>query len=136
MKHTITVLLVLISAFGFAQDSIKVNVETPKIVSQLPLGEAATFDTITIKFVELVGDSRCPEGVTCVWAGEVVVLVDVLKDGEKLERKKITFNARGAAKAIYASEDLTISGLKVTPYPVYKEKIALEDYKMELYVTN
>ncbi|WP_052503455.1 hypothetical protein [Lacinutrix sp. Hel_I_90] len=136
MKHTITVLLVLISAFSFAQDSIKVNVETPKIVSQLPLGEAATFDTITIKFVELVGDSRCPEGVTCVWAGEVVVLVAVFKDGEKLERKKITFNARGEAKDIYVSEDLTISGLKVTPYPVYEKKIALEDYKMELYVTN
>lgn len=136
MKHTITVLLLLISAFSFAQDSTKVNVETPKIVSQLQLGKAATFDTITIKFVELVADSRCPEGVTCVWAGEVVVLVDIFKDGEKLERKKITFNALGEAKDVYASEDLTISGLKVTPYPVYKEKIALEDYKIELYVTN
>lgn len=136
MKYAVVLLLLCFSAFGWAQDSTKVKVETPKIIASLQLGKTATIENITIEFVEVVGDSRCAKGVQCVWAGEVVVLVDVFKDEKKLERKKMTFGASGNAHDIYVSEGLTISALQVIPYPVYKEKIAPEDYKIQLYIKN
>lgn len=134
-------ILTLLSFFTFllhssAQDSTKEKVQTPKIINNLQFGKSAVFNDITIKFVELVNDSRCPKGVNCVWAGEVVILVDIYKNEKKLERKKMTFNALGKANNIYTSEGLSINGVNISPYPVYREKIALEDYKMQLYIKN
>ena len=40
---------------------------------QLELGETGTSDGLTITFEAVTGDSRCPEGVECVWAGEAHV---------------------------------------------------------------
>ncbi|WAC01181.1 hypothetical protein N7U66_13670 [Lacinutrix neustonica] len=134
MKYAIVLLLLCFSAFGFAQDSTMVKVDAPKIIALLPLGKTVTIENVTIEFVEVVGDSRCAKGVQCVWAGEVVVFVDVFKDEKKIDRKKMTFGATGNTNDIYVDEGLTISALKVIPYPVYKEKIAQEDYKIELYV--
>lgn len=48
--------------------------------TSLPVGERVRFgDTgVDVTFLSLVGDSRCPVGVTCVWEGdaEVRVLLD------------------------------------------------------------
>lgn len=136
MKHLLFIVAVLFSTMVFAQDSTTVKVETPKIVNKLQFGKTASFNDVEVKFVELVSDSRCPEGVSCVWAGEVVIKVDVIKNGKKLETKEMTFNALGKGNDIYVSEGLTITGVNISPYPVYGEKIALEDYKMQLFVKN
>ena len=34
-------------------------------------------EKLHIKFLEVVADSRCPRGVTCVWKGEVSCLVEI-----------------------------------------------------------
>lgn len=39
----------------------------------LKIGEEGVYRNLSIKPVEVVEDSRCPEGVTCVWAGRLVV---------------------------------------------------------------
>ena len=46
---------------------------------QIRLGESTTLEkgTLTIKFMSLVGDSRCPEGALCVWQGNAEVILDV-----------------------------------------------------------
>lgn len=134
MKHLLFTLVLLFSTMGFAQDSTNVKVEAPKIVNKLQFGKSAIFNAIEVKFVELVSDSRCPQGVSCVWSGEVVILVDVLENGKKLETKKMTFNSLGKGNDIYVSEGLTITGVNISPYPVYGEKIALEEYRMQLFV--
>lgn len=41
------------------------------------LGSGAT----TVRFVEVVEDSRCPEGETCVWEGAVTVAVEWERGG-------------------------------------------------------
>ena len=136
MKNIILIFAIVFSTTAFAQDSTKVKVETPKIVNKLQFGKSASFDDVEVKFVELVSDSRCPKSVSCVWAGEVVIKVDVIKNGKKLETKQMTFNAIGKGNDIYVSEALSITGVNISPYPVYGEKIALEDYKMQLYIKN
>lgn len=134
MKNILFIVALLFSTIGFAQDSTNVNVEAPKIVNKLQYGKSATFNNIDVKFVELVSDSRCPKNVSCIWAGEVVILVDVFENGKKLETKKMTFNSLGKANDIYISKGLSITGVNISPYPVYGKKIALEDYKMQLFV--
>ncbi len=47
---------------------------------RLGVGEEARRDGHTVRFVEVVEDSRCPEGVECIWAGRAQIRVEV--DGE------------------------------------------------------
>ena len=46
------------------------------------LGESVTFEPTgtELTFLRLVGDSRCPIGVTCVWEGDAEVEVEVVTD--------------------------------------------------------
>ncbi len=140
MKQLFFVLVFLISFINFAQDSTNVKAETPKIVSRLEFGKVLQVDDVELKFVEVLSDSRCPKNVTCIWAGEAVVLVDVYKNGKKLEQKKLTFNPSSQLQNqfanLFASENLNISAYNVSPYPVYKEKIKPEDYYIQLEVKN
>ena len=134
MKKLILVCLIVFSNLLFSQDSLQVK--TPIIVSKLNLGKCLKFENIKVKFVEVLQDSRCPKGVTCIWAGEVIVLVDIFKKGKKIESKKVTINYKAPIKSrfgnLYASDDLFISGINVQPYPVYDKKIKPEEYYIQL----
>lgn len=44
---------------------------------ELKTGEQAAIGNVTIKFKKVLSDSRCPRGVTCIWAGEAKVLVAI-----------------------------------------------------------
>lgn len=44
---------------------------------ELGVGESAAIDSCEVRFDHLVSDSRCPEGVTCVWAGDAEVALDL-----------------------------------------------------------
>jgi hypothetical protein len=39
----------------------------------------------TLVLKEVVSDSRCPEGLNCIWAGEVTVVLSVYKDSKLVE---------------------------------------------------
>jgi len=47
-----------------------------------------------LKLVKVLSDSHCPEGVTCVWAGKVSVIVALYNDKQLLEEKTIIFNSK------------------------------------------
>ncbi len=138
MKSIAFIITFFLTALGTAQDSTKVKAETPRIVSKLQLGKLMHFDTVDIKFVEVVTDSRCPKNVNCVWAGEATVLVDVFKNGEKIGQKKLTFDSSSKLKDqfanIFASEGLNVTGHDLSPYPVYGKKLEKEDYYIQLIV--
>ena len=50
---------------------------------QIKFGESITLEKgkLRIKFKSLVGDSRCPQGVVCVWAGVIVAVARNLAIG-------------------------------------------------------
>ncbi|NNC49397.1 MAG: hypothetical protein HKO01_02555 [Flaviramulus sp.] len=134
MKQLILVCLIMVSVQLYGQDSTKVG--TPIIVAKLYLGKSLNIDNVEVKFVKVLQDSRCPKGVTCIWAGEVIVLVDVFKEGKKFETQKITINSKIPLKSrfgnLFSSDDVTISALNVQPYPIYDKKINPEDYYIQL----
>ncbi|WP_412069909.1 hypothetical protein [Rubrivirga sp. IMCC43871] len=43
----------------------------------VPLGESANLDGLTLAFQAIAEDSRCPEGVDCVWEGRATVRLTV-----------------------------------------------------------
>lgn len=140
MKNIFFVFAVLFTTALFAQDSTKVKVETPKIISKLMYGKTIEVEDLEFKFVAVESDSRCPKGVQCIWAGEAVVLIDVLKNGKKLEQKRIKFSPTAQLQNVlgnlFSSEKLNITGFNIAPYPKYRNKIKPEDYYIMLDVRN
>ncbi|HEX8297698.1 MAG TPA: hypothetical protein VF594_00945, partial [Rubricoccaceae bacterium] len=44
---------------------------------RIALGESADVDSVPVRFVSVVEDSRCPPDVTCVWAGRARVQLSI-----------------------------------------------------------
>ncbi len=134
------ILILLFSSVIYGQDSISAPLDAPRIVTKLNFGTSLSFDDVELKFVEVLQDSRCPKNVTCVWAGEVVVLVDVFKNGNKTTQKKLTLSPTSHLQNllgnILSTESLTISGFNVLPYPESGNSIKKEDYYIQLEVKN
>ncbi len=47
---------------------------------RIALGESVAVDGVPVRFVRIAEDSRCPPGVSCVWAGRAHV--ELVIDGE------------------------------------------------------
>ncbi len=50
------------------------------LITTLVLDKGMTGDigpNATLTFVKVVGDSRCPQGVQCIWAGEVTIALKI-----------------------------------------------------------
>lgn len=141
MKLILSIYLLLVTCVSYSQDSTQVEkAEPPRIVSKLSLGKSLLINDIEVKFLKVEQDSRCPKNVTCIWAGEVIVLVDIFKKGKKIEQKKLTISSKNSIEDffgnIFSSEDLTISALGILPYPVAGNKTNPEDYYIQLEVIN
>lgn len=118
MKQFIISALVVFSyAFAKAQNTPNPP-SVPTIGLKLMYGDMANFGDTQVKFVEVLSDSRCPKDVTCVWAGEAKVRVEVYKNGQLFEEKELTFGALSKDLAIVTNELLSVNALKLQPYPV------------------
>jgi len=137
MKSSLLLLVIFITSFSFSQDSTKIRkVGTPIITSKVYLGKSIVVENFKIEFIEVIQDSRCPKGVNCVWAGEVLIFVDLYKDGKKVERKKITLSPKIELQKrignLFFSEKLSLTVLNVLPHPNAKAKIQSSDYYLLL----
>jgi hypothetical protein len=105
--------------------------KTPIIGTKIYLGETVDFDGVSIKFVEVMEDSRCPKNVDCIWAGRAIAKIEVSSIGMDTYIKQIIFGEikanESTDKNIYSQDDLSIEALAIEPYPVYAGKI-LEYY--------
>ncbi len=117
MKNSLLAIIILFSTFAFGQED---STETPKIGVKVPQGETVVMKGVSIKFLEVIEDSRCPKYVTCIWAGRAIVKVEVIANGKK-EEKILTFGevrpGEEKNKTLYNSGKLAINGLTLNPYP-------------------
>lgn len=95
---------------------------------ELGIGEQASFDNAKfhIFFKEVNEDSRCPEGVTCVWAGNGKIAL-------MINGKKVSLNT------YLEPNESDIDGyhiklISLNPYPVYEQEIDKEAYVARLIV--
>ena len=119
MKKLVIILFFLNFVFAFAQTEVKI---TPK--------KFIPKKGFHLKLKSVFNDSRCPEGTTCIWAGEVSVLVEVYNDKKFVEEKTLTFNSKNREEnnlwfSNYYSKKIKLIG--VNPYP--KEGVVVKDKK-------
>ena len=70
-------------------------------------------------FIEVVSDNRCPRGVNCIQAGEVVILVKI--GGGSPQKVKIDTDPKTVARLLI--EGGTVEMLELNPYPEARIRI-------------
>lgn len=103
---------------------------------QLKVNQTALIESenIKVKFLDVTEDSRCPSDVTCIWAGQVKILVNVLKNDQNMGDLTLTGQA-GDELAVGTFDGFSIKLIKVDPYPVSTKKIELTEYIATLVVS-
>lgn len=113
-----------------------ISAEEATAVMNVRFDEAVTYTNLEIRWLE-ISDSRCPKGVTCVWAGEVKVTLEVnatAADGIKTTELQLTRPARGKA-ANDSIDGYEFELLDVDPYPVDRVTPARGDYVARIKVS-
>jgi hypothetical protein len=135
LKKVTLIVLVALAVFtlsGCAKtnpDEIKVTQNTS---FRLPVGKTAVLkgENISIKFDSVSADSRCPSGVTCIWAGEAKCKLLV---SENKQTKELVLTQSGSAENPLS--DLA-GGYKLSfqlsPYPKSGSQINPQDYILDM----
>lgn len=126
MKKLVFLFSVLCCCQTIAQNQLKI---TPK--SCIPR------KGIHFKLKEIIEDSRCPEGITCIWAGQVVATIEVYNDKKLIDENTLTFTSKNNEEnkkwfAKYLSEDKKLKTIKVLPYPKDKVTVKFKKKYIEL----
>ena len=102
----------------------------------LPVGQRAAIETedLEVRFKMVISDNRCPQGATCIIAGEVRLILEVIQEEnpDSLELSQpglfddYSLESYGQYKFIY----------KVLPYPENGQVIGSDEYELKLTVTD
>lgn len=138
MKYPLVIALLFFSCSMLAQEP-KDSVEVKMFSSNLQKGELLQFGDKSIKFLEVISDSRCPKEVTCVWAGEAKLLVGVFQNGKLIKEMVVSSSPSNGSHNIplnFSSEGIaySISGLELYPYPTTSAKIPEGEYSLKILV--
>ena len=124
--------LLLILAGCSTDKDVKVNLGEE---FSLNIGQTVLIvsENLEIEFIDVTEDSRCPKGVTCIWAGEVTA--------------KVAINTRNSLDELLLTEpgltdfppEQSFHGYKLTyhiePYPQASVDIAKEEYRLHLKIS-
>lgn len=100
----------------------------------LALGQsvASADGSVTITFVEILEDSRCPADAMCVWQGNVKVLIEV-SQGTEAQQFTLTLGEllEGDVNSITVG-DSTVTLTQVDPYPLASQPADPADYRITI----
>jgi hypothetical protein len=82
-------------------------------------------ENTSLTFDSLLGDSRCPKGVTCIWEGNAQL-------GFKLNSHEFSLNSHKGFRTDTTVLAYTISLMKVYPYPHIDSLYVPEDYSADI----
>jgi hypothetical protein len=85
---------------------------------------------LTITFEAVTDDSRCPEGVSCVWAGDAVVHIRIEGGTPPASTAMLHVNGQFDRDVVHGSHRVTL--VAVAPHPKADAKIEAKDYRIEL----
>jgi hypothetical protein len=100
----------------------------------LSVGQSASVagDDLQIQFVEVVSDSRCPQGATCFWMGEVSCLIE-LTTADSTYRKVLT------QPGVSTPTEDSFGDYKITfdvqPYPEMGKPVDAKAYRLKLVIS-
>ena len=130
MKKIIYSIIVIFSIVSCAQ---KTKISPNSIsFSQVLIKQKGT--QLVLK--KVTNDSRCPEGVQCIWAGECEIIVSVYKNNKFIKDEKVLLSPKLYKENIawfakyYTSKKIT--EINVLPYPKNEVVINEKDYFVKL----
>lgn len=85
---------------------------------------------ITVQWLQLVEDSRCPTYTNCVWEGQARLSLQV--NGETVE---LILREGHPAEAVQIVNGYEIRAISLRPYPEAGQQTEKEMYRLELQVT-
>jgi hypothetical protein len=99
----------------------------------LAIGQNAEIpsEKMQIKFLAVTGDSRCPSGAQCIWAGEANCSMTITLDNRE---KTVTLTQPGGSSPALTSFEGYSLSFNLTPYPQIGKSIEDEDYQLFLTV--
>ncbi|NHN25664.1 hypothetical protein FIA58_008235 [Flavobacterium jejuense] len=127
MKSVILFLTIFLAQCSSKQSSDMAN--NTNITNQ----KGVTQEEYQIKLKKVTADSRCPEGLNCVWEGQVEMIVAVYKADKLIEEKELIVNSQTVSEnATWASKysKKAITFIGVTPERIKDELINDSDYKL------
>lgn len=132
MKYFFLFVFLTISFSFMAQETTEIR----SYSAVMQQGELLNFGNRSLKFKDVISDSRCPRNVTCIWAGEAKVLVEIFENGRFLEEKILLVNSKNSTLN-FLSEAVaySISGIDLMPYPTVQSKNNKPVYSLEMMVS-
>jgi len=111
--------------------NIILNKETDSVKVNLKIDESIKINNeVSIKFLGVPNDSRCPEDVICVWAGNGEV---------KLELSTLNYSKTAILNTLLSPRSITFFGIiielkKLSPIPRTDREIKQSDYNIDLVI--
>jgi len=125
MRFTIIGLAALLSACG--------STSGPRLGDEFTLrvGQSAAISELNLwmRFIQVTADSRCPTSVTCVWAGDGAVLIEVAPLNGDSQESELHTNLEPSSIALGKA---TLQLVRLDPYPATPGSIAPGDYVVTL----
>ncbi len=94
--------------------------KTSQIGVTVEKGKTVTINDVSIKFVQVLEDSRCPKYVDCFWPGQAKIEVMVTEKGKDPVTQEITLGATPSASkntTFYKKDNTLVELLALNPYP-------------------
>jgi hypothetical protein len=98
-------------------------------------GQSTTIaeENLTIKFIEVTSDGRCPKGAICIWPGEANCLIEITKDSESSHRIVLTqLGLSRTPKIDFANYKIRFD---LQPYPEVGKASDKKGYNLQLVIS-
>jgi len=103
----------------------------------LYLDQTATIDGehMEIRFAEVISDSRCPQSVQCIWAGEASCLTYITRTDTSSAPYKLVLLQSGGVDSAEQSFDGHVVKFRLEPYPVAGKTTPKSERRLVMTVT-
>jgi hypothetical protein len=126
----LSLLLVFTTALAQASSDVKQNASNQEV--EVKIGERVSVEGLKISFERVAEDSRCPQDVTCVWAGNAKVVLKLSKTGRRAAQATLNTGLEPKHKLYYGYDVKLVS---LSPSRMKGEKIKRGDYVATVVVT-
>lgn len=130
-------LIILLFLFSSSTISAQIYPDAEEHRSVLKVGDELIFGNKSLRFKQVISDSRCPTSVNCIWEGEAHLLFELYENGKKQGETSfstsVTFAGDQLAQ-LFPEEPIYLSKLVLAPYPRFPGEIPAEGYRVHLQV--
>lgn len=129
-RHILWILpLIFVLLSGCAGQTVETANLGGKFILTIGQSAAISGENLEVRFVRVIGDSRRPQGVQCIWAGEASSLIEISYSGSRYQK---VLTQPGETEPPQTDFNNYIITFNLQPYPVAGQEIKDKDYRLEL----